>query len=791
MRKKILKSIVSLLFVLLIGINMRVILQAETISENGFLSENGEENESEKMKLESDDGIVASGRDTGIEWSLDSEGLLLLTVSGEHKGHLENVEGLSSHVGEVEDIKVTGTGYGSCNSWFMNFRNVENIDLSGFNTENVTDMSGMFFHCDALKNINFGDFDTTNVESFALMFIWCGSIRNLDLSSFDTSNATNMRMMFCGCESLETLSIDNFDTSKVTDMERMFSGCKSLESLSISNFDTSKVTNMNNMFSFCESLETLSIGNFDTSNVTDMAYMFENCSNLRKLDLSNFNTTKVTTMSSMFSNCSNLQELKLDNFDTSLVTGMGSMFYECNSLKELNLSGFHTDNVKSIEYMFWNCNNLHSLDLRSFNLSNADMKTGGSLYHGDSSALVELYLPANVKCNLGFIMSMYDADGLTCGQAEKNLDVPMLYKRYAIFYVMDGGDNNPKNPLTYCVGSERVILRNPTKTGYQFKGWYTDPSLTNRISVIEIGSTGDKTLYAKWKKIVSENPKPDPGQPEQPVDPDPGSQPTPSTPSTPPTPSTPSTPDDATEKNGQIKSFVTRMYTVVLKRNPDEGGLNNWTNGLKSGKMDGASLAGGFICSNEFVGKNLSNEEFVKILYEAFFNRQPDLEGKAAWMSVLERGEPRTKVLAGFVNSAEFGNLCGTYGIARGTMEEDGSNVYNEGVRNFVLRNYTKALGRNGETNGVENWCYQINKGKMSALDVAMSFFHSREFLNKNMNNNDYVECLYETFLGRASDAQGRAYWVGQLNSGKSRDEVMEGFAYSREFKNIMAEYGL
>lgn len=48
MRKKILKSIVSLLFVLLIGLNMRVILRAETISENGFLSENGEVNESEK-----------------------------------------------------------------------------------------------------------------------------------------------------------------------------------------------------------------------------------------------------------------------------------------------------------------------------------------------------------------------------------------------------------------------------------------------------------------------------------------------------------------------------------------------------------------------------------------------------------------------------------------------------------------------------------------------------------------------------------------------------------------------
>ena len=241
----------------------------------------------------------------------------------------------------------------------------------------------------------------------------------------------------------------------------------------------------------------------------------------------------------------------------------------------------------------------------------------------------------------------------------------------------------------------------------------------------------------------------------------------------------------------QIMAFVSRMYTVALGRDAEEAGLNDWSSQLINRQSDGATLARGFICSQEFINKNMSDEQYIDILYRTFFNREADEGGKVYWLGELSGGRSRTGVLSGFVNSVEFGNLCDEYGIARGTMEEDGSNVYNAGVRDFVLRNYEKALGRRGETAGVEDWSHRINTGQMSALDVAQSFFHSQEFLNKNTSNEEYVEILYETFLGRASDSAGKADWVSQLNGGKSRDEVMKGFAYSQEFKNIMAQYGL
>ena len=64
---------------------------------------------------------------------------------------------------------------------------------------------------------------------------------------------------------------------------------------------------------------------------------------------------------------------------------------------------------------------------------------------------------------------------------------------------------------------------------------------------------------------------------------------------------------------GKIRSFVTRMYTQVLGRNPEDAGLNDWVKQLADKSNNGAGLAKGFILSTEFTQRNLSNEEYVRI----------------------------------------------------------------------------------------------------------------------------------------------------------------------------------
>ena len=70
---------------------------------------------------------------------------------------------------------------------------------------------------------------------------------------------------------------------------------------------------------------------------------------------------------------------------------------------------------------------------------------------------------------------------------------------YTITYKLDGGKNG-KNPASYNVTTATIALKNPTKTGYTFKGWYSDAKFKTKVTQIAKGSTGNKTFYAKWSK---------------------------------------------------------------------------------------------------------------------------------------------------------------------------------------------------------------------------------------------------------------------------------------------------
>jgi len=71
-------------------------------------------------------------------------------------------------------------------------------------------------------------------------------------------------------------------------------------------------------------------------------------------------------------------------------------------------------------------------------------------------------------------------------------------EKYTITYNLKGGKNNTKNPKNYYVTST-IKLKNPTKTGYKFMGWYTDSKYKNKVTQIKPGSTGNIKLYAKWQ----------------------------------------------------------------------------------------------------------------------------------------------------------------------------------------------------------------------------------------------------------------------------------------------------
>jgi surface protein len=165
----------------------------------------------------------------------------------------------------------------------------------------------------------------------------------------NTENVTNMTGVFNGCSALTSLDLTNFNTAKVTDMKLLFANCSALESLDLSMFNTENVTSMPSMFNGATNLKTLNVSNFNTEKVNNMGHMFANCPNLTSLDLSSFNTKRVEYVDNIFKNCSNLTTIYASEnfaFGSGLKNG-ADMFLGCDKLKGFIEYNKNTDTDKN------------------------------------------------------------------------------------------------------------------------------------------------------------------------------------------------------------------------------------------------------------------------------------------------------------------------------------------------------------------------------------------------------------------------------------------------------------
>ena len=157
----------------------------------------------------------------------------------------------------------------------------------------------------------------------------------------------------------------------------------------------------------------------------------------------------------------------------------------------------------------------------------------------------------------------------------------------------------------------------------------------------------------------------------------------------------------------QVAGFVERFYNTVLERESDTEGLNYWTQELISNSSAGADIARGFIFSEEFSNRNSSNQDFVAVLYRAFFDRDYDIEGFNNWIQHLENGISRYAILDGFLYSLEFEILCKKYAIV--AVLDNSTQIANEVLRDtFVYRTdspYTNVLKKCIGVQKVKNSC--------------------------------------------------------------------------------------
>ena len=165
-------------------------------------------------------------------------------------------------------------------------------------------MSGAVYSETSIKSIVFNKDNNGNrvkaTESLARLFGSCTSLEDVDFSGLDTANVTNMSSMFSYCTKLTKVDISVLDTRNVTNMSSMFSFCSSMVNDGVNsyirfktengpnNFTTSKVENMNTMFSSMGSLIKLDVSSFDTTNLVQMDLFAAGNSKLQEIDLSSF-----------------------------------------------------------------------------------------------------------------------------------------------------------------------------------------------------------------------------------------------------------------------------------------------------------------------------------------------------------------------------------------------------------------------------------------------------------------------------------------------------------------------
>lgn len=237
--------------------------------------------------------------------------------------------------------------------------------------------------------------------------------------------------------------------------------------------------------------------------------------------------------------------------------------------------------------------------------------------------------------------------------------------------------------------------------------------------------------------------------------------------------------------------FVSNLYRNYLGRKADASGLKAWVDALVSHKATGSKVVYNFVYSDEFQNKPLENEEFVNAMYDTVLERKADANGLKAWVTVLENGCTRKKVLSGFLNSDEMKVLCGRMGIDPGTYHSDDIVDQNSKVTYFVSRMYRCCLGRNADKTGLAAWVSALLDKRATGSKIATGFFFSDEMKKKNLSNRDFVANAYVALLDREPDEGGLTAWTRVLDNGVDRRKVVEGFIDSPEFTNLCQDYGI
>ena len=450
-------------------------------------------------------------------------------------------------------------------SMFENCTVLQDLDVSSWNTSNVHNMAAMFYFCSELKSLNLTGWDTSSVQYTTSMFYNCTQLKALDLSDWNTNQIRWMNNMFANCYQLEKLDLSSWDTGELEWTNNMFSDCTQLQELNLSGWDTSNVTVMDAMFSNCAQLQKLNLSGWDTSRVQNMMGIFSSCDKLSNLTLSsdfkfgyyhslpvfppNSGTTTqhwvkddytdVYDSTNVFTEAHNnltetatnhvytiqkKHEVSFDLNDGSGNTPDPQYIFEGKLADNPDYEGTKGD-------LFFNCWTFNSLPftfdtpitepvelVASWRKARYAIQFDANGGEGTMSDQVlsideEKSLSGNQFTRKGYDFVEWNeesdgsGDSYSDKEAVKNLSTTegeqvKLYAQWKpITYTINFDSKNGASisPKTYTIETGIDSFETPTRLGYTFEGWYEGK---NKVTKIEKGETGNRTLIAKWTPVT-------------------------------------------------------------------------------------------------------------------------------------------------------------------------------------------------------------------------------------------------------------------------------------------------
>ena len=367
----------------------------QNIKEVYFIRDS-EENISARYDAATIKGDLTSNNEGSVKGWIDGDKLY---IASDGKTYLQDgleFRNISNNIEQISFQNIDTSRMTSMNGLFRNIK-VSTVDLSSFDTSNVTNFQYMFSDNYYLTSVDLSEKNLEAVKQMNYMFRNCSSLEEVDFSNTSTPSLEYINYMFAGCSKIESIDLTNLGSDLLNTMNLMFSGCTNLKNVNMSNFNFGTAS-LSSLFKNLKNLESINLTNVNMQNVYDMGSMFSGCSKLSSIDLSGLGSNNLNYISSIFEDCTMLNNVKMRNFNfgsasldelfagltnlesvdltnanTQNVTDMSDMFSGCSKLSSIDLSGLGSDNLNYISSIFKNCTMLNNVNMSNFNFGTASL----------------------------------------------------------------------------------------------------------------------------------------------------------------------------------------------------------------------------------------------------------------------------------------------------------------------------------------------------------------------------------------------------------------------------------